>query len=377
MSEDSGEAKAPQGMTKKVRRVKGGRRSKQSSSSSGSKLFKKGKDLLQGIQEEEEDSGHVNVAEQVRRLARDKEEEQPLDEVWGSKKRSTSWLWVSLFAVIVPLIGVGIGFSVLTKNMADEGSSGVDNIVFSSGSDDKLRSPHDWFDGESMIWLDKAVEIIRTINTAESPADFISSVRSSPYRELNPVDLAKWESPVVIRTLQDISWALPTVKAPGDIDASATGYLQINAFRANHDPVSVFFVERGGVLLVDWDATTIWSEMRVGELLEEKPQGGALVRAKIAKKRIFDEVIGGTDYSGYLVTSADGSEFIFAFIPLDSEKRKLDDERLKTVLNYGRFVGALLSDRPVTLMVRYGDGQGGGKRFEIVDFVHDKWVRPQ
>jgi len=57
-------------------------------------LFGKAKDLLVGMQEEQSDDyGHVDVAEQVRRLQKNKDEDKPLDDVWGSKKRSSSWVW--------------------------------------------------------------------------------------------------------------------------------------------------------------------------------------------------------------------------------------------------------------------------------------------
>ncbi len=376
MSDESEGPNIGEEMVKKVRRVKGGRRSKQSKTSSGPSLFSKGKDLLKGIQDEEDDSGHVDVAEQVRRLTKDKDEERPLDEVWGSKKRSTSWIWIILLAVIIPLIGVSIGISMLTKDKRGQEDEGFVPIVLSSGDEDEIPSPHAWFDEDSMVMLEEAVRIIRAINSSESPADFIGSVRTSAYREFNPVDLSQWSSPVVIKTLQDISWALPTVKSPGASDVTTKGFLQINARRENRDPVSIFFVEEDGKLLLDWDATTVWSEMPVAEVLEKKPRGGALLRAKIEKKASYDEVINGVTYSGYLVTSADGADFFFCYVPLSSEKRRLDDERIKTILNYGRFIGRLRGNLPLTMRVRYGDGKGGGKRFEIVDLIHDKWVRP-
>ncbi|MDA7518403.1 hypothetical protein N9868_02950 [Akkermansiaceae bacterium] len=375
-SEDRPNSQEPEpqdGMEKRVRRVKGKRRSKKSS---GSSLFNKGKELLHGIQEEDDDSGHVNVAEQVRRLTKDKDEDRPLDEVWGSKKRSTSWLWVSLFAVIIPLVGVGIGVSYLTKDRTGESADDVEVVEIFTGTDEDQATAHDWFVDDSMVWLDKAVKIIRTVNAAEGPEEFIASVRPSPYREFNPVDLSQWQSPMVIDTLQDISWALPAVTAPGGNEGSAMGYLEISGTRANNDDVTVFFVESDGELLLDWDASTAWSQMPISKFIEEKPQGGAILRVKIDKKRIYDEVVNGVTYSGYLATSGDGADFFFCYIPLDSVKQRIDDERLKTILNYGRFIGKLRHDQPLTVRVRFGDGKGGGKRFEIMDLLHDKWVRP-
>ncbi|MDB4356830.1 hypothetical protein N9Z06_02110, partial [Akkermansiaceae bacterium] len=111
------------------------------------------------------------MAEQVRRLTKDKDEDRPLDEVWGSKKRSTSWLWVSLFAVIIPLVGVGIGVSYLTKDRTGESADDVEVVEIFTGTDEDQATAHDWFVDDSMVWLDKAVKIIRTVNAAEGPEE--------------------------------------------------------------------------------------------------------------------------------------------------------------------------------------------------------------
>jgi hypothetical protein len=369
------ESEFPEGKVRKVRRVKKGRRSKQTKSSSGSNsLLNKGKELLHGIQADDDDSGHVNVAEQVRRLTKKKDDSiQTLDEVWGTKKRSTSWLWVSLLAVILPLIGVGVGISMLSRDQADEETEGP-QIELPGDLDAEIVNSHTWFDDDSTVWLAKAVDILRAFNTAKSPDEVMAFVRPSPYRVFNPIELNRWSSPMKLDTMYDVTWRLPTVSPPGG--GQERGYVVVSGQREDFQPFSAYFVEEGGELLLDWDATTHWCEVPFAEFVEEKSPSVALIRGIIEKKPTYDSVIGGISYSGYLLTSHDGSEFIFCYLPLDSDKQRLDDDRIKTILNYKRFVGPLLSDLPITLRVRFGDGKGGGKRFEIVDLVHDKWVRP-
>ena len=376
MSEDQPEPEAreiPGGSVKKVRRVKKGRRSKQTKNSGNSNsLLNKGKELLHGIQADDDDSGHVDVAEQIRRLKK-KGPIETLDEVWGSKKRSTSWLWVSLLAVIVPLIGVGVGISMITQNETEDENGGHSIEMFSGFNEEKTNS-HTWFDGDSTVWLGKAVDILRAFNTAKSPDEVLAFVRPSPYATLNPLEINRWPSPMILNTMYDVTWRLPTVSPPGG--GKERGYVVVSGQRENFEPFSAYFVEEDGELLLDWDATTNWCEIPFTKFIEEESRSVALIRGKIEKKPIYDSVIGGISYSGYLLTSDDGSEFIFCYVPLDSDKQRIDDARIKTILNYKRFVGPLLKDLPVTLRVRFGDGKGGGKLFEIVDLVHDKWVRP-
>ena len=109
----------PEGMVRKRRKVRRKRRSK-SSSASANKVFEKGKDLLFGMQKDEGEQ-HVDVAEQLRRLKQDADDDKPLDDVWGTKRRSSSWLWILLLGIIMPLIIIGIILSKLTQN-SNEGS---------------------------------------------------------------------------------------------------------------------------------------------------------------------------------------------------------------------------------------------------------------
>ena len=261
----------------------------------------------------------------------------------------------------------------ITQNETEDENGGHSIEMFSGFNEEKTNS-HTWFDGDSTVWLGKAVDILRAFNTAKSPDEVLAFVRPSPYATLNPLEINRWPSPMILNTMYDVTWRLPTVSPPGG--GKERGYVVVSGQRENFEPFSAYFVEEDGELLLDWDATTNWCEIPFTKFIEEESRSVALIRGKIEKKPIYDSVIGGISYSGYLLTSDDGSEFIFCYVPLDSDKQRIDDARIKTILNYKRFVGPLLKDLPVTLRVRFGDGKGGGKLFEIVDLVHDKWVRP-
>ena len=105
----------PDGMVRKKRRVRKRRSStpeRSSDKDEANKLFAKAKELLIGMHDEDEDFGPVDVAEQLRRLKRKKEDDRPLDEVWGTKKRSTSWLWIVLVGIIASVIAVVVGLAI-------------------------------------------------------------------------------------------------------------------------------------------------------------------------------------------------------------------------------------------------------------------------
>ncbi|MGJ8696555.1 MAG: hypothetical protein ACSHYF_09570 [Verrucomicrobiaceae bacterium] len=375
---DPDEENVPEGMVKKVRRVRRKRRSKQSESAGS--IFDKGKELLKKMEDDDDGQGHVDVAEQIRRLKKDGDEDKPLDDVWGTKKRSTSWLWISLVAVIVPVIGMGIGIAIFKESKQAKDKEVEELKIFSGDEDDwdaqDSSEPHSWFHADSMVATNQAVDILRLLNLAESPTEVMEFIRNSPYRELNPVDLEAWGSPARIKTLQDISWQLETVAPPGGLSKEKRGYLVIRGKREDEESFEAFFVHEDGKVLLDWDATMAWSEVSFPDLVMNRPRNAVIVRGLIEKKAAYDTENRRVQYSGYRLTSPTGEEFIFASVPLTSDRAESMDEELKTILNYGRWIGELRMDKQVTLRIQYGNEQGVGSRFEIVDVLHEGWVRP-
>lgn len=368
----------PEGMRKRVRKVKGKRRSKQGKSSSGSSVFEQGKDLLKAMQHNDEGERHVDIQEQVRRLkGDDADNDQNLDDTWGSKKKSSSWIWMSLIGLVLPVIGITIGVSILNKDKVAVSSDELmvphqfetEKVSVNDGS-------HGWFNEDSVVHLDRALKILSDINQAESPSEITKYLRPSITREQNPVDLDKWSSPVVTESRVEMSWTLDTVLPRGDQESNKRGYITVNLKRKNGERLTAFFVYSSGEILLDWDATMAWSESPWSELHQAKPRDPKLMRALITKKASYDAIVGQVDQSGYLLVSEDGEQFIFAFIPLDSVENKKNDDDLKALLNYGRISTALKKDLRVTAKIRYGDESGKGSRFEIVDFLHEGWVRP-
>lgn len=378
--EDKDAKKVPDGMVKKVRRVKGKRRSKQKSPTSSKSLIEQGKSLLEAMQHDDSEEGHVDIQSQLRRLQENEENAKELDEVWGSKKKSSAWIWMSLIGLVIPVIGIAIGVAMLDER----GESSQDDLQllsiepFRPLEDSIKEKPHAWFhDKESdRDFLAEARGILRAINTAQNPAEITQFLRPSPFREKNPVDLSRWDVPVVVNTSTDISWTLPTVVAEGDSAENARGVLALNLKKENQEEMTACFVYEEERLLLDWDATMGWGEVSWNKIRTERPQRAKILRARLVKKASYDSVIKGVSQSGYLLTNDAGDEFIFAFIPLDSERNQKNDKTLKDLLNYGQLTTVLKSNLRVTVKVRYGDGSGRGDRFEIVDYLHDGWVRP-
>ena len=369
----------PEGMVRKRRKVRRKRRSKERSVSAN-KIFEKGKNLLFGMQGDEGEQ-HVDVAEQLRRLKQDADDDKPLDDVWGTKRRSSSWLWILLLGIIMPLIIIGIIISKLTQN-PNEGSGvelkngvGVPKKEFSA-----FDGPIGWFLGDSEMVTAEVIRILSALNDAKTLVEVEPFIRQSPYRSLNPISLDRLANPFIAETISDFELLIGLSKPGGNSSVDERGFLSIGGEYEDGQAFTAYFVEEevGGdkKVVLDWDATTGWGEVKMKTLLQTKPRNEVLIRCLIEKKVIYDVEFGGVVYSGYILSDREDGEYSFAYVPLSSDANRILDGQLKGVLDYGNFILPLKENEPVTLRVRFGNEKGTSSVFEIASLEHESWVRP-
>ena len=372
----------PEGMVRKKRKVRKKRRASSTSDSEkdANSLFLRAKELLIGMHDQDEDYGPVDVAEQMRRLKNRKSEDddKPLDDIWGTKKRSSSWLWIILIGIIAPVIAIIIGIAMLNNSGDGDMVINPDRLVdVKQTVFDPGEGPLGWYSADSLKVLNEVTRIIELFNVAGTTKEIESVVRSSPYRNLNPIDLEEWGAPCLTNALSGFQWRAKTVMQPGGVVNAETGYLEVTGTRVNEQPFKCFFVYENRKVVLDWDATTGWSEMPVAELREAKPAKEMLVRCLIEKKAGYDQLIGKTDYSGYLISSGEVDNYQLVYLPMDSDQNLQIDKELKSILNYGSFAGLpLLKDQPATIRVRFSPNVGKEGIFEIKGLEHLGWVRP-
>lgn len=372
----------PEGMVRKKRRV----RKKRKSSSTRSKqdthsLFGKAKELLIGMHDEQDDYGHVDVAEQLKRLKnRDSDDDKPLDDVWGTKKRSTSWLWILLIGVIVPVIAIVIGIVKLTGN--DDYKPGLvdkENLVEVEREDfDLTEGPLAWYHQDTIKVVEEAKAIIAAINGASSSDEISGLLRKSPYRQFNPIDLSEWGKECLTNALSGFGWEARVVSQPGTVGSTGLGYLKVKGTRSDHSKYTAYFVNQGGKVVLDWEASTGWSEKSIKEIASNKPRKEILVRCLLEKRPIYEWSFSGVEHSGYFVSSPDFQSRIIAYVPLNNSRGLEMERELKSVLNYGSFVSKRgpIKNRRVTLKIRHRSELGESGAFEIVEFEHDDWISP-
>ena len=378
--ESNADEPIPDGMVRKKRRVRK-RRLKSSESSSGkeeaNKLFAKAKELLIGMHDEDEDFGPVDVAEQLRRLKRKKEDDRPLDEVWGTKKRSTTWLWIVIGGVISTVLVVVVGVIWTNQDGEKVDRTPLGNLEESLTplEDDALT----WFYDDSVTFLDEAKKTIGMLNQREKLDAIDKRLRESAFRGDATVNFDDWGSPLLTNARSQFSWSANLVNSSNLTGSKERGYVSLTGKRENGNPFEVFFVQGNeNQLVLDWDASIGWSEMSVGQMAKKLPQDEVFLRCRIGKKPGYDQSFGQDNYSGYVLTGEVPDEFVFAYVNLDRPGGKSIDRNFRLLLNYGSFVSndPPLQEQKVSLRLKFDSEIGAEGQFEIVEYLNDGWVTP-
>ncbi|MBT6167946.1 MAG: hypothetical protein HOH94_10800 [Verrucomicrobia bacterium] len=372
----------PDGMVRKKRRVRKRRSSTSERSSDkeeANRLFAKAKELLIGMHDEDEAFGPVDVAEQLRRLKRKKEDDRPLDDVWGTKKRSTSWLWIVLAGIIASVIAVVVGLSIWTNQDVTK----VDRPSSFWGGDENLEPLANdaltWFFDDSITILDEAKKIIGMLNQRDELDAIDKRLRESAFRGDDTVNFDDWGSPLLTNARSQFSWSANLVNSSNLTGSKERGYVSLTGKRENGNPFEVFFVQGNeNQLVLDWDASIGWSEMSVGQMAKKLPQDEVFLRCRIGKKPGYDQSFGQDNYSGYVLTGEVPDEFVFAYVNLDRPGGKSIDRNFRLLLNYGSFVSndPPLQEQKVSLRLKFDSEIGAEGQFEIVEYLNDGWVTP-
>ena len=372
----------PDGMVRKKRRVRKRRSStpeRSSDKDEANKLFAKAKELLIGMHDEDEDFGPVDVAEQLRRLKRKKEDDRPLDEVWGTKKRSTSWLWIVLVGIIASVIAVVVGLAIWTNQDVKK----VDRpLSFFGGNEELEPLANDaltWFFDDSVTILDEAKKTIGMLNQREQLDEIDKRLRDSAFRGDATINFDDWGSSLLTNAWSQFSWSARLVRSSNSSSSKERGYVSLTGKRENGNPFEVFFVQGNkNQLVLDWDASIGWSEMSVSQMAKELPQEQTFLRCRVGKEPGYDQSFGMDHYSGYVLTGELFDEFIFAYVNLDRPGGKAIDRDLRLLLNYGSFVSddPPLQEQKVSLSLKFDGEIGAEGQFEIVEYLNDGWVTP-
>ena len=223
-----------------------------------------------------------------------------------------------------------------------------------------------WFHENSVEAYDTAVAILERCNEATHPEELEDALRDGE-RTMAKIRVsgAGWDVPYFLDDPRQISWEYG--------EAGDTGYMWLAGRRADHSKFRCYFVKTDDGLKLDWDASQVWSQVAVSDLVEKAPKHPTLVRAWVSKQPDYDSDTGrGGLYSWYLVLDESKENFVWAYAPAGS---KLDLE-IKTLMNYGRMVMERKDEvRAIVRLVKPTLGFRESE-FEITELVTEEWVTP-
>lgn len=327
------------------------------------------------------------------------DEAQQQEAQWGKEARSIGW-W-SLLA------GGGVVIVLVITAVAVRGYFGAGSVQQNVNPELQLPKPEDdpyasspeqWFRARSGGISVEGLAVLNAYLEAGSDEERSQWVREPEAYRIKSKQAGPDATPFIHSSVAQ-KWDIT--------HTDNTGFLIFTTRDKEFMPYRAYFTREGDSLKLDWEATTVWSEVSLEAMyaagkkrggprnqlereigvvaateLSPKPKSelpekiytdSVMLRCMIRKR---DEFYAGAyndrEHSAYMLLSADKMHHMWAYAAKGSEL----DQRLRAVLDYGSFVVALKKDKRVTLRVRVNEEVALPLQVELVDLVHEEWVSP-
>ena len=285
------------------------------------------------------------------------------EERWGVKAKTGVWLAISIVALVVVVMG-----AVVVKNSTRE--IPVDNQAYKdlpAVSENPYKdSPEEWFRKSTGKMEPKALELIDAFVVSDNIQEKSLLVR-------NPDEYLKrqlgWKGGSIS------SRARQSKNYWGIKHTEEEGFLTLDTQNEDFLPMRVYFVKTEDGLKIDWSASTAWSERSFVDLKQTKDNldGDLLLRCLLRRRNDFYAgPYNDTEHASFMILSPDKSRSFWGYVDRDSEL----DKQLKSLLDHGSFVVSLKKDIRVTLRVGRGKKDALPSQLELLELVHEEWVKP-
>ena len=125
-------------------------------------------------------------------------------------------------------------------------------------------------------------------------------------------------------------------------------------------------VDRGGMLLIDWESSSFCQEMQFRNLVQVKPTSPVRLNAKIQESDYWSYGFTEDKYVCFLLTYPGLHLDVYGY----AEKDSAIATRLQSRLS-------IRANEPAVVSVRYPEPIGGANQVLITDLIHDEWLREQ
>ena len=128
-------------------------------------------------------------------------------------------------------------------------------------------------------------------------------------------------------------------------------------------------VERGGVMKMDWETSSLYQEGHLAELMERKPTGVVRVVVKIARENYYNYGFGEAGYECFRLTYPGLVLDLYGYVARDTAEYVT----LDTLLRAKEMIGEDPVEA-VVLEVRYPEKAKAANQVEVVRVVKDQWL---
>lgn len=166
-------------------------------------------------------------------------------------------------------------------------------------------------------------------------------------------------------------WAIPDEAqwSIQRIDHREFGHL--TGMLPDFNPFQMFFVKEGEKMVIDWEASSVYSETTFADL--SKGQGvGGVTRGVLAPADLYTFALPEEAYQCYRVTSSDREIGIWCYVKRDNPQA----EKIAALFQQSAIPREIFGEYPVTLKLEKAPADSLPNQWVISEMLHIDWITP-
>jgi hypothetical protein len=136
-------------------------------------------------------------------------------------------------------------------------------------------------------------------------------------------------------------------------------------------PFRFYIVQEGDKALLDWEASSGFSETTFGDLSKRQGEGG-IVRGYVSAGDLYTFSLPEADYQCFRIIAADGESFVWGY----AKRTEPVAEKMSEPFLPGVIPREVRSEYPMTLKLAKGPGDSLPNQWIITEMVHMEWLTP-
>jgi hypothetical protein len=294
--------------------------------------------------------------------AGDRSFRSPESETWGTPKSiSMRWIVISVAAIAVFVLAGAILLPRFGWEREKSTRLNYSNLeVFDEGPNVVAADGEALSDGIE----DKAKKLVESFVTATSVEEVLPLVRDR--ERVEPLLKARWK-PMGFGK----NWLVPDNSEWSIRKAGKRDYGFLTGMLPDLSPFRFYIVQKGETALLDWEASTGYSETPFEDLVKGNGDGGK-TRCILSPGDLYTFSMPESDYQCFRLGSPDGEHAAWGYVRRDSP---LFGE-LSSLFVQGAIPREIFSEYAITLKLEQGPEESLPNQWLIAEMLHIEWIEP-